>query len=99
MRREEILESLRWLLGGSDEPAQLLFHFSGRGDGKKLLPSDESPQDSLISDFELSEMISDLLPRNTTLTCIFDCRDGTTMLESLLGRQHVLAFGTTKSET
>lgn len=96
--REQILENLRWLLGGADGDAdreassvQLLFHFSGHGDGAKLFSTDEST----ISDYELSEMIHDLLPENATLTCIFDCCDGTKMLQSLLPR-HILAFGTTK---
>ena len=94
--REQILENLRWLLTGDGEASdpesvQLLFHFSGHGDGAKLFSTDEST----ISDYELSEMIHDLLPENATLTCIFDCCDGTKMLQSLLPR-HILAFGTTK---
>lgn len=97
--REQILQGLRWLLlgsggGGSGSgEARLLFHFSGHGDGLKLCPSEES--DLPISDFELSEMINEFLPSNATLTCIFDCCDGTKMLDGLL--RHPIAFGTTQN--
>lgn len=93
--REQILQGLRWLLlgDGSRGEARLLFHFSGHGDGLKLCPSEES--DLPISDGELSEMINEFLPANATLTCIFDCCDGTKMLDGLL--KHPIAFGTTKN--
>eukprot|EP00435_Cladocopium_sp_Y103_P021318 s4866_g5.t1 len=96
--REQILQNLRWLLLGdgsvrSGGEARLLLHFSGHGDGMKLCPSEES--DLPISDFELSEMINEFLPTNATLTCIFDCCDGTKMLDGLL--KHPIAFGTTKN--
>eukprot|EP00438_Fugacium_kawagutii_P033395 Skav210064 [mRNA] locus=scaffold485:81662:100969:+ [translate_table: standard] len=96
--REQILSNLRWLLvgdgpGSATQPAQLLFHFSGHGDGKKLLANEGESE--TISDSELCQMISDLLQRDATLTCIFDCCDGTKFLESLLWRPEcTLAFGT-----
>ena len=96
--REQILQGLRWLLlgDGSRGEARLLFHFSGHGDGMKLCPSEGSELESMpISDFELSEMINEFLPANATLTCIFDCCDGTKMLDGLL--RHPIAFGTTKN--
>ena len=104
--REQILTNLRWLLTGDSvsksarngPPSQLFFHFSGHGDGKQLLPSVKGVSivsGDGISDSELAGLINDLLPANATLTCIFDCCDGTKMLESLL--RYPMAFGTTQN--
>jgi len=95
--RQNIVDSIEWLVEGSEKGDVLFFHYSGHGsqvpdptgqeaDGKNecLCPADcmSNPwPDAVIIDDYLNDRFFDDLPEGVRLTCIYDCCHSGTMTD------------------
>jgi hypothetical protein len=83
--RQNIIDSLKWLVAGAQPGDSLFFHYSGHGSSQKDNQGDENdghdetlvPLDYLSSgmiiDDELHSIVVLPLKKGVRLTCIFDC--------------------------
>lgn len=91
--RSNILKQLNWLLAADETPSPswphrgdsrgcLLLHFCGHGGRGELFPVDWETA-GVVGDADLTRAVSAKLRGGTTLTCILDCCEASTLFDEL----------------